>query len=222
MALPEPSFLEALGEDRFAPLRRRGTVRRYPRGVALIHERQVPDSAIVLLAGRVKIVQVSAEGRELMLAVRGRGDLLGEQGAIDGEPRSASVIALDDVEALVVAAAEFLDFLGAEPEAALYVMRRLARRLRDADRKRVEFSAKDSMARVASRLVELADRFGESDGNLVRIELPLTQEELAGWAGASREAATKALQSLRQLGWIETSRRSVTIRDLDALRRRAA
>jgi CRP-like cAMP-binding protein len=61
-----------------------------------------------------------------------------------------------------------------------------------------------------------------AEGDVVRIDLPLTQEELAGWAGASREAVTKALHSLRELGWIETGRRTVTIRDIDALRGRAA
>lgn len=182
----------------------------------------MPDFALVILSGRVKIAALSDDGREVTLAIRGPGDLLGEQGVIDGEPRSATVIALDDVEALVVAGSEFTGFLADEPEAALYVMRTLARRLRDADQKRVEFAAKDSVARVAARLLELADRFGEHEGELVRIDLPLTQEELAGWAGASREAVTKALQGLRKLGWIETGRRTVTIRDVEALRRRAA
>jgi CRP-like cAMP-binding protein len=102
-------------------------------------------------------------------------------------------------------------------------MRMLAQRLRDADRKRIEFGAQDSTGRVAARLVELAERFGtgSSDGE-IKIALPLSQDELAGWVGSSREAVSKALGVLRSAGWIRTSRMSVVVLDLPALRRRAA
>ena len=97
----------------------------------------------------------------------------------------------------------------------------ISKRLRDADRKRAEFAAYDTVGRVASRLLELADRFGESQENGIRISLPLTQEELAGWTGSSREAVSKALSSLRSLGCIETKRRGITILDIGRLRKRA-
>jgi CRP-like cAMP-binding protein len=100
-------------------------------------------------------------------------------------------------------------------------MKMLSRRLRDADRKRAEFAAQDSMGRVAARIVELAERFGAPAEAGVRIDLPISQEELAGWTGCSREAVSKALQAMRRVGWIETQRRSITALDLDALRRRA-
>jgi CRP-like cAMP-binding protein len=99
----------------------------------------------------------------------------------------------------------------------------LSERLRDADVKRIGFAASDTVGRVASRLVELADRFGEEDerGETL-ITLPLTQEELAAWCGSSREATAKALQTLRSLGWVETARRRITVHDLASLRARAA
>ena len=93
-------------------------------------------------------------------------------------------------------------------------------RLRDADRQQVDFAAYQTLGRVARRLVELVERFGEeSDDGSVRITLPITQEELAGWAGASREATAKALHELRDLGLIETARRDITVRDLAGLER---
>jgi len=103
----------------------------------------------------------------------------------------------------------------------MVLVRMLNRRLRDADRKRIEFLAQDTVGRVCSRLVELAERFGESGGEGVHIDLVISQEELAGWTGSSREAAIRALRSLRELGWIATSRRSITVLDLAELRRRA-
>jgi len=72
---------------------------------------------------------------------------------------------------------------------------------------------------VSRRLVELSDAHGREGDDGVTITLPLSQEELAGWTGSSREAVTKALRTLRELGWIETGRRTISIRDREALRR---
>ena len=97
----------------------------------------------------------------------------------------------------------------------------LTGRLRDADRKRIEFGGRDTIGRVAARLVELADQYGaEGDGGVV-IDLPFSQQELAGWIGSSRESVVKALTSMRARGWIETGRRSITGASMPALRARA-
>jgi CRP/FNR family cyclic AMP-dependent transcriptional regulator len=85
----------------------------------------------------------------------------------------------------------------------------------------VEFAMLDSLARVARRLVELGERFGEPTGDGVRVELPLSQEQLASWCGCSREAAVKALRTLREVASVTTGRRTVTLRDPDLLRRYA-
>jgi CRP/FNR family transcriptional regulator, cyclic AMP receptor protein len=176
----------------------------------------------VLLSGRAKVSTTTEEGKEVILAFRGPGDLLGELSAIDGEPRSASVEAIEPVEALAVASADFRAFLTEHPSIALMLLETVTRRLRDADRKRVEYGAHDATGRVAARLVELAEQYGEQGPDGIRIGLPLTQEELAGWTGASREAVSKALQTLRSAGWVATERRRITIHDLEALRRRSA
>jgi CRP-like cAMP-binding protein len=214
-------FLSALEPKIADELRKRGIPRRYPRGTALFHERQPGDRVMVVLSGTVKLISVSEDGKEVLLALRGPNDLLGELGALDGRARSASAIALDEVEALVMPAADFKAFLESHPRAAVVILEMLATRLRDADRKRVEFSAQDSMSRVAARIVELSERFGEEDGADIRIDLPISQEELAGWTGCSRDSVVKALQSMRGLGWIDTERRRIVVHDLDAVRQRA-
>jgi CRP/FNR family cyclic AMP-dependent transcriptional regulator len=217
------TFLDALGDDDRRTLRARGTMRRFSRGTALAHAGQVPDRVMVLMAGHVKLTRVTDEGREVLLAIRGAGDLIGEQGAIDGEPRSASIVALDAVEALALPPDDFLGFVTRTPEASLYVMRMLAERLRDADGKRVEYAAQDVVGRLAARLCELSERFGDAEPGAAeaRIDLALTQEDLASWTGASREAVSRALQQMRSLGWVTTERRAITVHDRDALRRRA-
>jgi CRP/FNR family cyclic AMP-dependent transcriptional regulator len=215
-------FLGALSAEEADALRSRGIPRKFVRGTALFHERQSPDRVMVVTSGSVKLTSMSDDGKEALLALRGPGDLLGEMGAFDGEPRSASAIALDDVEALVIPVADFKNFLEQHPGAALAILAMLATRLRDADRKRLEFTARDSMSRVAARIVELSERFGEAREGTIRIELPISQEELAGWTGCSRDSVVKALQGMRGLGWIATERRCITVLDLDALRRHAA
>ena len=211
-------FLGALSPEDTAALRSLGVVRSFPRGSALFHQRQEPDRVLVVLSGTVRLSVVSDDGHEVILALRGPGDLLGELGVLDGQPRSATAISATAVEAVALSAASFRAFLEARPKVALVILRMLSTRLRDADMKRVEFGAQDSMSRVAARIVELSERFGEEHDGVVVIDLPISQEELAAWTGCSRDSVVKALQSMRGLGWIETERRRITVRDAEALR----
>jgi CRP/FNR family transcriptional regulator, cyclic AMP receptor protein len=218
----QEAFLDTLSEAQAATLSRRGTVRRYARGTALFHEGQSSDRVVIIRSGRVKLCSTSEDGREVVLAVRGPGELIGEMSAIDGEQRSASAFAIDPVEALVVPTGDFKSLLEDSPEVGLAITKMLSHRLRDSDSKRAEFAAQDTMGRIAARLVELAERFGEQSATgSVRIDLPISQEELAGWTGCSREAVAKALQRMRDLGWIETERRCITVLVLDELRQRS-
>jgi CRP-like cAMP-binding protein len=176
---------------------------------------------MVLRSGRVKVSVDTANGTEVVLAVRGPGALLGEFSAIDRQPRSATVTAIEPVSALALTLDEFEAFLRGHGRVAVLLMRTLVGKLRDADRKRIEFGAFDTTGRVAARLVEMAERFGQPSPEGVKIALPFSQDELAGWIGSSREAVSKALGTLRSAGAIRTSRMSVVVRDIDALRRRS-
>lgn len=218
----EPLFMPALDEAERRALTATGIVRSFPAGAALFHEKQVADRVLVLLAGFVKLSSFSDDGREVVLGIRGPGDLLGELSAIDGRPRSATGVALEPVDALAVSLAHFNLFLDNHPRVYRVLLQMLAYRLRDADRSRLEFAAKESMGRVAARIVELAERFGTAGEAGIEIDFPLTQEELAAWTACSRDSVVKALQSMRDLGWIETGRRRITVIDLDAIRLRAS
>jgi CRP/FNR family cyclic AMP-dependent transcriptional regulator len=215
-------FLSALDEPARGALEAAGRRRCFPRGAALFHAREATDHVVVLMSGRVKVTRVSEGGHETVLAFRGPGDLLGEQSGIDAEPRSATVTAVEDVEALVVSATHWRAFTERTPPAAARLVEILNRRLREADRLRLEYGSLDTVGRVAARLIELVERFGEPTDDGFRIDLPLSQEELAGWVGSSREAVAKALHTLRSAGWLRTERRSITVLDLEALERRSA
>jgi CRP-like cAMP-binding protein len=170
--------------------------------------------------GWVTVTCTAPNGREIMLALRGPGDMLGELSALDGEPRSATAMAVGEVEALVVSGSTLARAID-NVDAARELIRVLAARLRDADRKRLEFAALDTLGRVAWRLLELGERFGHETERGIAVEMPLSQEQLAGWCGASRESTVKALMSLRALGCITTGRRHIVIEDPGALHRHA-
>jgi len=215
------AFMPALDSQARAELQALGRRRKFPKGAVLFAEGQTSDRVMVVLSGRVKVSYLTEEGKEVVLGLAGPGELLGEMSFLDRDPHSASNTALDTVETLVIPSADFQEYLGQHPAAAMALLRLLSRRLRESDQMRVEFAAHDSVGRVARRLIELAERFGQKNEDNVQITLQLSQEEMAGWIGSSREAVNKALAMLRALGWIETQRRGVTILDMKALRRRA-
>jgi CRP-like cAMP-binding protein len=215
-------FWDQLTTDEAAALQAVARRRDYRRGTVLMREADRSDWVFVIRSGRVKVSVDTASGTEVVLAVRGPGALLGEFSALDREPRSATVTALEPVSGLIVPLAEFEAFLQAHGRVAYLLMRTVIGRLRDADRKRIEFGAYDTIGRVAARLVEMAERFGQPSPEGLKIALPFSQDELAGWIGASREAVSKALGVLRKAGTIRTSRMSVVVKDLADLRRRSA
>jgi CRP/FNR family transcriptional regulator, cyclic AMP receptor protein len=213
------TFWSMLGPADAGALIARARPRAFARGHALCHEGQVPDSVLLLRSGRVKVYATVSSGREVVLAFRGPGDLVGDLSALDGQPRSATMIAVDRVEAFALTHGEFRSFLTEHPHAALALLHVLSERLRDADAKRLEFSVFTTAGRVAARLIELCDRFGtELENGTILIGLPLSQEELAGATGASIESVGRALQTMRSLRYIETRRREIRVLDPGALK----
>jgi CRP/FNR family transcriptional regulator, cyclic AMP receptor protein len=217
---PEPGeFVTRLTPDELSALYAAGRPRKWERGATVCTEGDVSDWVLILTAGRVKVSSHTEGGSEVVLAVRGPGALLGEFAAIDGLPRSATVTALEPVEGVTVR--DFSGYLHDHGRVAVMLMQMVTGKLRDADRKRIEYGAFDTTGRVATRLLELAERYGEMSNGAVKVALPLSQDELAGWTGASREAVSKALRSLRDRGLIETGRRRVIVHDMEGLRKRA-
>jgi CRP/FNR family cyclic AMP-dependent transcriptional regulator len=216
----EDGFLASLSDEDADALRTAGVRRTYSGHVTLVHQDDEAGPVVVLLGGRAKIA-VTEGGREAIFGVVGPGELIGELAAIEGSPRSTTVTTLEPVDALVIPRSDFLGLLNRRPRIAIAILRVVARRLRYADSQRAQYATLDVAGRLAQRLLELSERFGDEQAGGIEIRLPLSQEELASWVGASREAVSKAFQLLRTLGIVETGRRRVTVLDLEALRRHA-
>ncbi|MGH9211553.1 MAG: Crp/Fnr family transcriptional regulator [Acidimicrobiales bacterium] len=222
-------FLSLLGPDERRAIGAVGRPRAYRRGDLLFLEGDRGDAVYLVVAGQARVFTATAEGNEVTLSVRGPGDLIGEMSALDpGSLRSASVVALDPLRCRVISSTELQTFLEAQPRAAVALLRLLIGRLREADRRRTEFGSYDATRRLARILIEAAD---EASTTLAReqglsrsgsaVGLALSQRELAGLIGASRESVARALAELRRRNLVDTGRRAITIRDPVALRRYA-
>jgi CRP-like cAMP-binding protein len=219
---PEPgTFVALLSHGDRAALQTHGGIRRFAKGERLMRQGEPGLRVLVLLAGHVKASSVDSRGREMVLSFRGPGDVLGELTFSRVDRRSSDVTALEPVEARAIAAADFRAYLAQRPTAAMTLIDVISQRLRDANSARVQFGDLDTLGRVAARLIELCQRYGHRTDAGIAIRLPVTQQDLGGWTASSRAGVAAALRTMRELGWIETERRRITVLDLDALARRA-
>ena len=180
------------------------------------------ESTTQFLSTDSKVTTTGDDGQQTLLSIRGPGEILGELSFLDDQPRFGTVTTLEPVEILAIAAAVFGRYLEERPHVALVILRTLSARFRYASRKRVQFRELDTVGRLAARLVELCERYGEVTPEGTIINLPLTQEELGAWTGASHAGVAKAFQTLRELGWIQTQRKRIVVRNSDALRHRSS
>jgi len=213
-------FLRQLAPADADDLQRLVRIRSVSRGEPIVRAGAAGDDVALVLSGRVKLVAYGADSREVVLAIRNPGELIGEMAALGGQRRSATAIAVDDVEAGYMRADELRSFIAEHPDAALVLIRMLVRRLLDATRDLVDLATQDSVGMVAKRLLELATDHGRPFEGGTRIELTLTQDELASWTGATRETVSRALRLMRRVGWIATDHRTITVLDPDGLRQR--
>jgi CRP/FNR family cyclic AMP-dependent transcriptional regulator len=218
-----PAFLDSLGANDREALLAAGRLRSWQAGEVLFREGDAATGALLITAGLVKVHKHGRDGDEVILSLCGPGDLLGEVSVAAAALRSADASALLAVQALSVPVAELRALLARQPRIALVLLELVLARLRVADQRRLEFASAESLPRVTSRLLELVERFGVAgaDGTLT-VEMPISQEELASWAAASRESTARALRTLRTLGLIETHRKRLVVRDLEALRHHAS
>jgi CRP/FNR family transcriptional regulator, cyclic AMP receptor protein len=192
-----------------------GTDRQLVRGDTLFDEGDPPDALYVVTRGRVAIAIANPiDRRESVVALMEPGDLFGELGMLDDRPRSAMARALEPSSVLAVPYGPVLDMFDQHPKLLWNVTRLLAQRLRAMDEALADSVFLDVTGRTAKRLLELANG---SD----QFTLPVTQEELAGMVGASRERVNKAIASFIRLGWLEQRDRQYTITQRDRLELRA-
>ncbi|MEQ0560802.1 Crp/Fnr family transcriptional regulator [Amycolatopsis sp. NEAU-NG30] len=198
------------------------TRRSYRRGETLCREGDRSTVVLVLLSGHVRIVHGTPDGRDVVVGVRGAGDVIGELAAIDTQPRSATVEALDDLAVLEIAGDRFAALCQARSRISWALLLVLSTRLRSVGRQWLDLGGGAASRRVAAQLMQLAVQHGVPRGTDIEIAVPATQAELAMTAAISRESWARATRDLRRQGVISTGRRQVTIHRLAELRRLAS
>jgi CRP/FNR family transcriptional regulator, cyclic AMP receptor protein len=215
-----PLLASLPSEDRIAILG--NFVRRtYPRGETIFRTGDPGTHLYLIESGRVKITRVSPDGREALVAIIGQGEVFGELSLFDAGLRTADARTMEPTVLQALSHDVFRRYVLAHPEIAWQMFKILAMRLRAADETIQDVVFFDVPGRVARRLLDLAQRHGrEVDGGALRIDVPITQEEIAQMIGASRESVNKALGSFIERGWVTLDERIYTVRNPEALRSR--
>jgi len=199
----------AFGEDQLRALAPAVMRRDAPRGSVIMAEGDRVDSLYIVVSGRLKVMMGEADGKEMILGILGPGEIFGEMGLIDDGPRSASVIAIEPCELLVVTKRLFKKCLVENSEVAMAVLRVVVRRLREADRKMGSLAMLDVYGRVARLLLDLSE---DVDGQKV-VTKRLTKQDIGRMIGASREMVTKVMKDLEMSGYFEVRGSTIVLRD---------
>ncbi len=214
---PEGSFVAELPDADQVALLEAGTPVRFEDDAILLVQGDVDDFLYVLTGGLVKVIVGTASGAQTTLAIRSRGDLLGEHALLDNKPQTATACAAGPVTAVKVDEAAFLAFSERSPEVQATVMRYLLAQLRTLTERRAAERVWDARERLAQVLYELGRQRAQPDAQGL-IHIPITQSELGELAGVAVSTAERVLKDLRRQGAVSTRFREVTIRDMDYLK----
>jgi CRP/FNR family cyclic AMP-dependent transcriptional regulator len=211
-----------LQPDDLAELARGARTRAYERGDVIFHKDDPGFALFVIVSGAVKISVSSSEGDEIILALLTRGQFFGEMALFDDQPRSADAEAIQPTDVLTVQREDLLRLLEKRPRVAIMqLLKLLAQRLRATDELLQDAAFLDIPARLAKRLLDLAEAHGEPTSHGIKIDLRLTQQDLASMIGARRENVNRALAYYQSRGWLSKEGGHFLILNEPQLRQRA-
>jgi CRP-like cAMP-binding protein len=217
--LQRVALFEALGEQDLARVAQVTVPRRFQAGEVVFRDGDQSDTCYIVRSGGARAVRDHAGGRTITLATFGPEDMFGELAMFDDEPRSATVEATEDTEAIAILGGDMRRMLREQPDLAVKLLAALGRRLRDANERLARQSFQTVQSRVATVLAELvADARAEGEGEGERdVEIVSTQTDLAQLAGSSRESASRFLAVLERAGIISQGRGKLVVHDPAAL-----
>jgi CRP-like cAMP-binding protein len=174
-------------------------------------------SMMVVRHGRVKVCTHGECGKELVLDMFGPGEVFGEIALLDGSPRTADAVTIDDCELLVLDRRDFIPFLLEHPDASVRLLEVLTYRLRRTTLLLEDVAFREGPARLARRFLRLAEFSGRSVDDGVIVDMPLSQQQLGDMVGMTRESINKQLKLWRKEGLIVWDRGYYTITNMDGL-----
>ncbi len=217
-ALKNIPIFEELPEESISKIVNAGNIIKYKKDDIILIENDEGSSLFWILKGRVKVVRMSDDGKEVILNILGENEFFGEMSVLDGYTRSASVIAMDNAELFILRRNTFLKLLRDYPDITIKIIQTISKRLRRANLKIKALSIGNSEQKVGAVLLQFALDYGNYIGNTVKIENLPIQQEIAKMAGTSRETVSRVMSSMQKKGLIEYKNDCVNILDFQKFR----
>jgi len=208
-------IMDVLDDAQSTALEDLGSPVSFPAGYAIFLEGQPSRSVLIIQQGHLKVTRRGPDGTDLILTVRGENEIMGEEGVLMGEHRAATVTTITPVRGLDISAEDLLKFV--DHNRLWPLMYRAAVRRRRQSDERAMLARLDVKSRLARWLLELAEEVGKPVDDGWEIGAELSQQDLAGRIGASRDAVAIELRRFREQGFVSTGRRRIVLHDLDAL-----
>jgi|SRR5262245_7253058 len=214
--LKNQTFLGSLSDAALDTLLRRGHTKKYSAGNVVCRRQEPGHTLMLIVSGLIKITNSNADGKEIVLNFLGSGDTYGEMAVFDGHTRTADVIAVEDAEVFTVHGRDLLPLLSANPQTLLEIVQVLCEKLRAASAT-IEDNSLDMRRRLARGLLRLALQHGQTIKDGIRVNLTLSQSELAAYLGLSRENLNRQLGQLKEANVIRKEGAQIVVTDELAL-----
>jgi CRP/FNR family transcriptional regulator, cyclic AMP receptor protein len=192
--------------------------KRFPRDEMVIMQGEEGGSFFLILAGKVKVIINSPQGREITLAILSRDDFFGEMSLIDGRNRSASVMTITETEVMTIIERDFETYLRRFPEVSIKLLKIFIGRLRRADRQIEHLALHSVKGGVARLILDWVVDYGNLASEGLVFDLPYTHKEIAGMLGTSRETVTRTFADLKEEGYLSLVKNRVVVSDLKRIR----
>jgi CRP/FNR family cyclic AMP-dependent transcriptional regulator len=209
----EGTLFNNLSSEELRQLAHIARERRFDRGQVIFYEGDLGGSLYIIVTGAVKIVVMADDGREHILGLLNPGDFFGEVSLIDGEPRSATAMALENVSVVMISRDDFIRLLRENPEMSLKIMVTLCERLRKTDKHVESLAFLSAPGRVAQVLLNLAEPHAQGQNKNITVSHRITRQEFASLAGTSRETLTRVLMDFQDDELIRLEKNKIHIYD---------
>ncbi len=211
--LQSVSLFWDLTEEELGYISEKMVSKNYDAGQIILLEASEGEQCFFVTEGSVKITRLSKKGREAILAILSDGDFFGEMSLLDGEFRSANVVALDDTEVLTLNRNDFLLVLKNYPQIAIRLLKEMAHRLRKSDRQIASLTLSDAEKRIAMCILRIADEKGVIKKGQVSIPKIPIQQDIANMSGTSRETVSRAFKLFVKEGFVQRNGKELIIYD---------
>ena len=212
-------LFSSLNDEELEAVNSLSFVRKYPKNNIIIVENEQGDTLYIILKGKVKVTKYSKNGEEIILSVLNKDDFFGDMSLLDGKPRSATVISLEDSELILLKRKDFEYTIEKHPRIALKLLRELTSRLRKADEFIGNLVFLNVTGRIAGLLLELADEHGQKTPEGILIKSRPKHQELANMIGTTRETVTRVLKQLEMKNYISMNGKDITIPNAESFKK---